>query len=244
MSIGGRVHAPKKQIKTFYSDISANTIFLACNFGNRRVKGHFDFLKRIWEENLPVRVYLSDQVTGKGARDNWQDIIKTIKEANLAIFDVTSFRPNVVLELGFALSYKQADQIIICRDLTPGGRTRREQTSWLLSDISHLYRFDYRSFKKLDKHLLDHIERMSPVRNFYRLMEEIKRQDSSLAPMLITEALDVMRMLRDSGPIARREFKSRLQGHGVDAKRLGDLLMRFNLAKPTRGAKGVWMLID
>lgn len=102
--------------------ISASNIFLACNFGNNRVKGHFDGLKQNWEEHLPVSVYISDQVQGGGARDLWQDITQTIKEANLAIFDVTSFRPNVILELGFALAHKQASQIIICRDLTPSGK--------------------------------------------------------------------------------------------------------------------------
>ena len=70
--------------KTSPKKVSANTIFLACNFGNKRVKGHFDALKRFWEANLPVRVYLSDKVLGEGARDLGQDITQTIKEANLA----------------------------------------------------------------------------------------------------------------------------------------------------------------
>ena len=87
------------------SSISANTIFLACNFDNKRVKRHFDRIKQKWEQTLPVRVYLSDQVKGGGARDLWNDITHTIEEANLAIFDVTSFRPNVILELGFSLAW-------------------------------------------------------------------------------------------------------------------------------------------
>lgn len=88
------------------SNISANTIFLACNFKNKRVKGHFDGLKQKWENNLPVREYLSDQVKGGGARDLWKDITQTIEESNPAIFDVTSFRSNVILELGFSLALK------------------------------------------------------------------------------------------------------------------------------------------
>ncbi|HPD56084.1 MAG TPA: hypothetical protein P5294_02070 [Smithellaceae bacterium] len=88
--------------------ISAGTIFLACNFSNKRVKRHFDRLKKKWEDTLPVCVYISDQVQGKGARDLWKDITQTIKKSTLSIFDVTSFRPNVILELGFALANKRA----------------------------------------------------------------------------------------------------------------------------------------
>jgi hypothetical protein len=189
-------------------------------------------------------VYLSDKVVAGGARDLWQDITLTIKEANLAIFDVTSFRPNVVLELGFALANKQAGQIVICRDLTPGGRTSPEQTDWLLSDISHLSRIDYKSFGTLDKKLLQHIERMSTVRNFYNLIKEIERQYSSVAALYMTETLNLLKALRDIGPISRQEFKSRLRDRGVDAKKLGGLLARFSLAKPTYGRKGVWKLVD
>lgn len=53
---------------------SASTIFLACNFTNKRVKKHFDGLKKKLEEFLPVRIYISDQVQGEGARDLWKDI--------------------------------------------------------------------------------------------------------------------------------------------------------------------------
>lgn len=191
-----------------------------------------------------MRVYLSDQVAGGGARDLWQDITLTIKEANLAIFDVTSFRPNVVLELGFALANKQAGQIVICRDLTPGGRTSPEQTDWLLSDISHLHRIDYRSFKDLDKQLLQHVERMAPVRKFYRLVEEIEHQNISVAPLYVAEALGILTALRDTGPITRRDFRSRLENRGVDAKKLGALLKSVGLAKPAQRKIGVWKLID
>jgi hypothetical protein len=48
------------------SSISANTVFLACNFNNKRVKRHFNGLKMKWEDTYPLRVYLSDQVKGKG----------------------------------------------------------------------------------------------------------------------------------------------------------------------------------
>jgi nucleoside 2-deoxyribosyltransferase len=224
--------------------ISANTIFLACNFEDKRVKRHFDRLKKKWEENLPVRVYLSDQVQGGGARDLWKEITETIEEANLAIFDVTSFRPNVILELGFALAHKQPNQIIICRDLTPSGKESAKRRKWLLSDISHLHRIEYKTFDILDKQLIKHVERMTPVDNFYRLMKEIERQKNLSAQLYVIEALEALIELRDYEPPQRQEFRSRLEDRGVDAKTIENLLQRFKLAKPEPGRNGRWMLID
>jgi hypothetical protein len=226
------------------SSISANTIFLACNFDNKRVKRHFDRIKQKWEQTLPVRVYLSDQVKGGGARDLWNDITHTIEEANLAIFDVTSFRPNVILELGFSLAHKKASQIIICRDLTPSGKKSARQETWLLSDIANLYRIEYNKFDDLDAKLLQHVEGMEPVRNFFSLMAAIERKNTLSAKSYIGGALAVLRELRDNGPIRRPEFRSRLKNHGVDAKKLEDLLKRFKLAKPDPGKNGRWKLID
>lgn len=226
------------------SSISASTIFLACNFGNKRVKGHFDGLKQNWEKHLPVSVYLSDQVEGGGARDLWQDIIKTINVANLTIFDVTSFRPNVILELGFALAHKHASQIIICRDLTPSGKKSPKQKKWLLSDIPHLHRIEYKTFDILDKQLLQHVERMAPVKKFYSLVKEIESQYKLASSAYVAEALNVLIDLRDNGPIPRGEFRSRLKNRGVDVKNLANLLIRFGLAKPESGKNGCWMRID
>jgi hypothetical protein len=224
------------------ASISANTVFLACNFNNKRVKRHFDGLKQEWESTLPVRVYLSDRVQGAGARDLWKEITQTITEANLAIFDITSFRPNVVLELGYALPLKDAKQIVICRDLTPSGRTGAKPEKWELSDITHLFRFEYKTFAHLDAELLQHVEAMLPVRRFYSLVGAVERQSKLSKKLYIAEALGVLKELRDSGPIRRKEFTSRLTARNVEATTLGNLLKRFELAKPSRD--GLWKLID
>ena len=227
------------------ASISANTVFLACNFQNKRVKRHFDGLKAKWEDTLPVRVYLSDRVRGEGARDLWTDITHAMREANLAIFDVTSFRPNVVLELGFSLALKHPKQVIICRDLTPSGKRSTREEEWALSDIPHLYRIEYEVFDDLDEQLLQHLERMATVRNFYRFVDEIERQKKTLSPKLyIAEALEVLKELRDNGAMRRQEFTSRLNDRGVRANILGALLRRFELAKPEPGRTGYWKLID
>ena len=85
---------------------------------------------------------------------------------------------------------------------------------------------------------------MAPVRNFYRLVGEIERRHSLSSKLFIAEALEVLKELRDNGPIRRREFRSRLNNRGVDAKTLEDLLRRFELAKPESGSNGFWRLID
>lgn len=176
-----RFRAPAAAAKSeLAASISANTVFLACNFQNKRVKKHFDGLKKTWEGNLPVRVYLSDKVQGAGARDLWKEITETIAEANLTIFDITSFRPNVILELGFALAHKLPNQIVICRDLTPSGKATATQEKWELSDIPHLFRVEYKNFARLDEFLLQHIERLAPVKNFYRFVSAIERRTTCL----------------------------------------------------------------
>lgn len=223
--------------------ISASTIFLACNFSNKSVKRHFDRLKKKWEDTLPVYLYISDQVQGKGARDLWKDITQAIKKSTLSIFDVTSFRPNVILELGFALANKRASEIFICRDLTPDGKKRKKQ-KWLLSDISHLHRIDYRTFNVLDDQLLKYVMAMVPVRNFNRLIDELKRQKKLSAKAYIAEALGIMKKIRDTGPIPRRDFKRCIEDDAVDAKILGNLLQRYELARPEPSKDGYWWLYD
>jgi hypothetical protein len=113
-----------------------------------------------------------------------------------------------------------------------------------LSDISHLYRIDYKSFEELDRQLFHHVKQMSPVRKYYGLVEEIKRQYPSMAHVYVPETLGLLIAIRDEGTMSRREFKSRLEDRGIDANKLGGLLTRFKLAIPTYGRNGAWKLID
>jgi len=224
--------------------ISAIAIFLACNFNNMPVKRHFDGLKKKWEETLPVAVYLSDKVQAGGARDIWKDITEEIKQANLCIFDLTTFRPNVSLELGYALAIKRLDQIVICRDLTPNGKATKQREEWQLSDISHLFRREYKTFADLDDTLLEHVERLAPVINFYALMEEVERRRTLSSHSYIGGALEILKQLRDKGPIRRDEFRRRLIAQNVDPKKIETLLVRFKLATPDPGRNGFWKIID
>lgn len=226
------------------SSISANTIFLACNFNNKRVKGHFTRLKRKWEKTYPLRVYLSDQVKGKGARDLWKDICKNVEESRLAVFDVTSFRPNVVLELGYCLASKHEEHIVICRDLTPSGKKTKRQEKWVLSDIPHLSRVEYRKFSELDYVLLDHVHKMEPVGNMASLIREIERRKDLPYKTYIRVTFSAVHLLRDSGPMRRTSFRSFLRDREVDARIIEKLLRKYGLATPDSGKDGYWRLID
>lgn len=62
--------------------------------------------------------------------------------------------------------------------------------------------------------------------------------------LYVTKALEVLKALRDDGPIRRNEFTSRLDVRNVDAQEMEALLMRYELAKPESGRNGLWKLID
>ena len=85
---------------------------------------------------------------------------------------------------------------------------------------------------------------MAPVKNFYSVVTGIRRQTNLSKKWYIAVALEVLKELRDNGPVRRREFRSRLKNYRIDAKTLEDLLKRFELAKPESGKNGRWMLID
>ena len=90
-------------------------------------------------------MYLSDKVQ-TGGQNLGADIANTIAEANLAIFDITSFRPNVI-RAGVLSALKRPPSRHLPRRYSSGGKHR--STTWELSDITHLVRIEYKEFKTL-----------------------------------------------------------------------------------------------
>ncbi|MGA2450258.1 MAG: hypothetical protein ABTD50_16410 [Polyangiaceae bacterium] len=130
---------------------STYKVFLGCNYSNQKVKAHFNMLKEKLEKDWPVHVCIIDKEPGKGARDLWSEIRRGIDECALAVFDVSGFRPNVVLELGYSLAVKDEEVILICfdeRKPRKGGKP-----SWLLSDVGHLNQTDIVNWANLIKRL-------------------------------------------------------------------------------------------
>lgn len=81
-----------------------NDVFLGCNYNDKKIKAQFDNLKRRIEKTTPLSCVIVDKRKGKPAKDLWKDIKRLIEQSSACVFDLTGFRPNVVLELGYALS--------------------------------------------------------------------------------------------------------------------------------------------
>ena len=92
---------------------TSNVVFFGCNYNDKKIKAQFDSLKRRIETDTPLTCIVIDKRSGKSARDLWRDIRSHIEDSAACLFDVTGFRPNVVLELGYALSVKSEDEIFI-----------------------------------------------------------------------------------------------------------------------------------
>ena len=136
---------------------SHNTLFLACNYNDTKIKSHFNKLKERLEDKFPLRVILIDKERRKGARDIWTEVRNAIEISALAVFDVSAFRPNVVLELGYALGHKDEEDIIVTFDERK--KRRGAKADWLLSDIGHLDRKNYKTLGGLDLKMDECVEK-------------------------------------------------------------------------------------
>ena len=92
---------------------SIRRVFLGCNYNDNRIKGKFDLIKARLEDRFPIDCVIIDKRPNRAARDIWKDIRAEIRSCGLCFFDVTAFRPNVILELGFALAEKEESQLFI-----------------------------------------------------------------------------------------------------------------------------------
>src|SRR5689334_8442735 len=114
---------------------TSNVVFFGCNYNDKKIKAQFDSLKKRIEADTALSCIVIDKRGGKSARDLWKDIQDYIANSAATVFDVTGFRPNVVLELGYALSIKSEDQIFITFRKR---KSKGKAPLWLLSDIGHL----------------------------------------------------------------------------------------------------------
>ena len=71
--------------------VLANTVFLGCNYNDKKIKRQFDTLKAKIEKDTPLSCVIIDKRQGKSARDLWKDIRAHIEESAATIFDVTGF---------------------------------------------------------------------------------------------------------------------------------------------------------
>lgn len=220
---------------------STNVIFLGCNYSNKKVKGHFEALKVQWESEWPVRVNLIDKQRAKGSRDLWKEIREAIQVSALAIFDVSAFRPNVVLELGYALALKDEEAILVSFDerRARGGK----KPEWTLSDIGHLNRHTYKTLQQLDQKLVDNLEKVPAIARF-RALQASAKQDTNAADKYGAAALDVLHGIRDKKTLSDQQFEAITRGTAIRVKTLKAMLKKHKLAKRTQGPNGRWSLVE
>ncbi len=210
-----------------------NMVFLGCNYNDKKIKMQFDSLKKRIETDTALSCIVVDKRHGKPARDIWRDIKDYIERSSICIFDVTSFRPNVVLELGYALSIKAEDQLLITFRKR---KSRGQAPKWLLSDISHLQRFDYINVRDLEKHLREQLSINSYEKSF---QDYSKDCDTTNAGDRYREfGLKVLQQIRDDGPRTQQQIKAIISGSACRIKIMLQLLKRHHLIVRTRGNNG------
>jgi nucleoside 2-deoxyribosyltransferase len=215
-----------------------NRVFLACNYSNQKVKNHFNNLKERLEEELPIHVVLIDKETGNASKDFWRQICAEIAECSLCIFDVSAFRPNVVLELGYAIAIKDEKQILITYDerKTKNGK----HPDWLLSDISHLHRVKYKQIKQMDAKIMENISIVPAVSAFTALCGDAK-STTSIPDKYKDAALKILHILRNTEVLTDQQLDNAIKGTNVQRTTLTALLKKHKLARRDRG-RGGWRL--
>jgi hypothetical protein len=199
------------------------------------VKDHFNKLKVEIEKDWPVRVVLIDKERGNASKDFWQQIRSEIEKCSLAIFDVTTFRPNVVLELGYALAIKDEKQVLITFDQRKP--TKGKAQEWLLTDISHLHHVHYRQLQQLDEKIREHLSIVPAIAAFESLCSDA--ESTAIPEKYKIEALKVMRRLEGVTGLTDQQLEAVTKGSGVNKTKLTTLLKKHKMARRDPG-KGRW----
>ena len=214
-----------------------NQIFLGCNYNDKKIKSQIDNLKIRLEKDTPLSCVIIDKRGGKSARDLWRDIKDHIEQSAACVFDLTGFRPNVVLELGYALSIKSEQQVFITfRKRKSKGRVPK----WLLSDISHLQRFDYISIHDLESHVRDQLAKIPYSSKLDAFAEACKKTNAEAKYRQL--GLLVLQKLRDEGNKSDQQLKSMIVGSACRVTQLTRLLKKERLVVRSRGRNGKYSL--
>jgi hypothetical protein len=216
-----------------------NKIFLGCNYNDKCIKRQFDKIKERVERDLPIRIVVIDKRESKQAKDIWRDIKIEISESQLAIFDVSGFRPNVVLELGYAISQKADENVII----TYRSRlVKGKKPDWLLTDIGHLQRHEYKLINDLEEFVKKEIFKMDFIKRFNEynhICDQTSSPDKNKE-----KGLAILISLRDNGPLSKEKIQSILTGSNLKVNKIITNLRKAKLVKFTTGNNGKLILLD
>lgn len=233
-------HRPVVTTLRWVSVPSIRRVFFGCNYNDQRIKGQFDLLKSRLELKFPIECTVIDKRPGKSARDLWRDIQTEVQDCGLAFFDVTAFRPNVVLELGYALAFKEEGELFITFRKR---KSKGKLPAWLLSDITHLHRYEYMNVKQLDQFVEDQLNQsvwMKRVNTYYRSCDE----KTNAADKYKEQGLKVLRTLRDEGAKTEDQIRAITQGSAVRRETLTNLLKEARLVKRTPGQPSRFLLAE
>ncbi len=171
-----------------------------------------------------------DKRSGKAARDLWKDIKAHIEESAACVFDLTAFRPNVVLELGYAISIKAEDQIFITfRKRKFKGRA----PIWFLSDIAHLNRHDYIDVPALETFVREQLDLLPFARGIKSFHKEC--ESTNAVEKYQQHGIRLLQAIRDEGPKSEQQLQGLLAGSACRLKRMLSLLKKHGLVSRPRG---------
>lgn len=211
----------------------SNVVFFGCNYNDKKIKNQFDNLKKRLEADTPLSCIVLDKRAKKPAKDLWQDITDHIEGSAACLFDVTGFRPNVVLELGYALSIKAEEQIFVTFRKR---KTQGKVPQWLLSDIGHLNRHEYIAITDLESFMrmqLSLIPYMTKITDFNHYIA-----NSALSDKYAEYGLKALQQIRDKGAQSQQQIKVLLRGSNCRVDKLIAVLKRFKLVKRGKGPNG------
>ncbi len=217
--------------------VYANTVFFGCNYNDKKIKKQFDALKSRIEKDTPLSCMIIDKRVGKAARDMWKDIRMHIEESAATVFDLTAFRPNVVLELGYALSIKPEDRVFITFRRR---KSQGQQPKWLLSDISHLQRYEYVSTSDLDSHVRQQLDGTPYLMGYASFLKDCEQTNA--ADKYKEYGLRILRALRDEGTKTDQQIKNVMTGSACRFAQMTRMLKKHNLVARTPGKHGKYSI--
>ena len=212
---------------------TSNTVFFGCNYNDKKIKAQFDSLKKRIEADTPLTCVVIDKRAGKSARDLWQDIKTHIEDSTACVFDLTGFRPNVVLELGYALSIKSEDQLFITFRKR---KSKGKIPTWLLSDISHLQRHEYVNVPELESFVREQLALIPYSRGLEQFNADCN--ETNAADKYRQTGLKILQSVRDTGPRSKQQVQAVMAGSACRFTRMTELLTKNRLLRRAVGRHG------
>jgi nucleoside 2-deoxyribosyltransferase len=211
----------------------SNMVFMGCNYNDKKIKKQFDNLKKRLESTLPLSCVIIDKRKSKAAKDIWKEIKNHIEKSAACVFDVTGFRPNVVLELGYALSLKSEEQIFITFRKR---KSKGQDPKYLLSDIGHLNYQPYINIKELEKHIKEQLKNIPYSKEYYAFVRDCNNTNAK--DKYEQCGFNILQAIRDNGSRSNQQIRQIMRGTSCHYSKMISLLRKHSLIKAGKGRNG------